>query len=136
MVDGMNPAIQLRILMMYDVPDEVLCVKQKKCTKSINEELQYSWSINWQQGWRHNVLVNQHRREDKHQVVVHTPQEALSHHSRCWSSLLLDLVAMKKGYLFSKEVQHSKWKTEEEVAGEGNQDHEERRGDDRKVMEE
>lgn len=68
-------------------------------------------------------------------MIVHGNPQASHHHSHGGSPVTLDLVAVESRQFLTQEVDDGKGKAEEKVAGEGNQDREEGRRDQRVVLE-
>lgn len=70
MVDCMDPPVKLWVLVVYEMPDKVLSVKEEKCSQSINKDLIQSRSLLWQSWCWQYEGANYYSRDDKEDVVV------------------------------------------------------------------
>lgn len=135
-VDGVDPPVELRVLVMDEMPDVVLGVKDEKNRQSLGEHLIQRRGVLGQRGRGQDEHADYHGGQNKEDVVVHGRHEAPRHHGHRGPPVRLDLVLMEQGRSFSQEVQNGEWQAEEEVAGEGEQDGEEGGRDERHVVKE
>lgn len=133
-VDGVDPPVEPRVLVMDQMPDVVLSVKDQKHGQSLDEELVQCGGEVGQRGRRQDEHADDHSGQNKEDVVVHGRGEAPGHHGDRGPPPRLDLVLVQQGHPLSQQVQDSEGKAEDDVAGEGQQDGEEGRGDEGPVV--
>lgn len=133
-VDGVDPPVELRVLVMDEMPDVVLGVEDEKNRQSLGEHLIQRRGVLGQRRRRQDEHADDHGGQNKEDVVVRGRHEAPRHHGHRGPPVWLDLVLMQQGHSFPQEVQNGEWQAEKEVAGEGEQDGEEGRRDERHVV--
>lgn len=95
MVDCMDPAVKLWVLVMYEMPNVVLSVKEEKHSQPLDEYLIQGGSVPWQCWCRQDEHANYYSWKNKEYVVIKRCHEALGHHSHGWLPVWLDLVLME-----------------------------------------
>lgn len=124
-VDGVDPPVELRVLVMDEMPDVVLGVEDEKHRQSLGEHLVQRGGYGGQLRGRQEEHADDHRGQNEEDVVVDGRQEAPRHHGDRGTPPGLDLVPVEQGRSFSQQVQDGEREAEEDVAGEGEQDGEE-----------
>lgn len=66
----MDPPVELRLLVMYVMPNIVLSVKDEKYSQSINDYLTKSWGLLWQCWCRQYEDTNCYSWQNKEYVLI------------------------------------------------------------------
>lgn len=135
-VHCMDLPVEAFVLVMDEVPNEVLCVEEEENGQAVDQDLGDGRSVLRQLHRRKYEGANDNGRENEDEVVGQRQEETLAHHSQRGLPVLLDLETVQQRNLLSQEIQNGKRQTEEEVTGKCKNHWEKGRRDERPVLEE